>query len=137
MITRYQLNQDNHPTIPCVHDCVVKEIKIQSDFLTFYFEDDINQRNSIQYYNPKAKSLVIRYHLIGDFEVFVWKRKLSLLKREGYIAVTREKLVDMTKYNLEYLYHNIGYQSIILKLWSQDPVVVDLMTDYIEYEWIE
>ncbi len=137
MIIRYQLNQENYPTIPCVHDCVIKEVEIQNDFLSFFFEDDISYHDSIKHLNPKAKTLIIKYHLIDDFEVFVWKRRLLLTRNSGYIAVEGAKLVGMTSGRLEYLYHNVGYQSLILKLWSSGSVIVDLMADYVEYEWIE
>lgn len=137
MTIRYQLNQEHYPTIPCVHDCVIKSITIQDDFLMFYFDDEINKCDSIQYINPKAKTLVIKYHLVDDFEVFVWKRRLSLMKREGYVAVKSESIADMTNGRLEYLYHNVGYNSVILKLWNNGSIIVDLMADYVEYEWIE
>lgn len=137
MKIKYQLDQDYYPMIPCVHDCVIKKVEIRDDFLLFIFEDEINQHDSIQHINCKAESLVIKYHLIDDVEVFVWKNKLSLTKGGGYIAVESTKLAEMAVERLEYLYHNVGYQSMILKLWNMQSVIVDLRADYVEYEWIE
>ena len=80
MVVKYQLNQDTYPMISCLHDCVIKKVEIQNEFLIFRFESEINQHDGIQRINQKAKSLVIKYHLIYDFEIFVWRRRLSLTK---------------------------------------------------------
>ncbi len=137
MNIQYRLDKNEYSTIPCVHDCTIKEVEIKEDFLIFYFEDEINRNDSVNRIYPNAKTLITKYHLIDDFDVFVWKRKLSLTKGAGYIEVDRTALADMAKTRLVYLFHNVAYQSMILKLWIGQSVIVDLRTDYVEYEWIE
>ena len=40
------------------------------------------------------------------------------------------------KERLEYLYHYIGYQSIIIKLFSKTYIALDIQADYIDFDWI-
>ena len=47
-----------------------------------------------------------------------------------------KKLKKLTQNNLEYLYHYIGYNSIIVKLYSTNEIIWVADVDYIEYEWI-
>ena len=37
---------------------------------------------------------------------------------------------------MEYLYHNVGYCSIITKLFLHDTIILDAMIDTVEFEWI-
>lgn len=136
MIEKYELNQKTLPTVPNIHDCVIKKVSIDDEFLTFTFEDDISYHDSIQYSNPHAKTLMIRYHLIQEFKTYKWKLRF-LTKKEEYIIIANDELIKMAEYKLEYLYENIGYKSVILKLWHQGYVIVDIYADYIEYEWFE
>ena len=62
----FYLNKDILPTIPVPHDCVIKDIQIGGQHLTFVFEDDISYHDSIKFIAPEAKSLIIRYHLTDD-----------------------------------------------------------------------
>ena len=137
MIERYELNKELLPTVPSVHDCVIKKIIIDNESLTFIFEDDISCYDSIKYLKPNAKTLIIKYHLIGGFNTYKRKLKLSLTNKEEYVLIANDELIKMAEDNLEYLYENVGYESIILKLWNREQVVVDINVDYIEYEWIE
>ncbi|MGM9970037.1 MAG: hypothetical protein ACI35S_06550 [Anaeroplasma sp.] len=136
MIEIYKLNELNNPAIPNPHDCVIKKITIEKDWLIFEFEDDISYHDSINYLNINAKSLIIRYHLIDDFNTYFYRLK-GLFRKEGFELVTNEELTKFNSDKLEYLYHNTGYQSIIIKLWCRNSILIDLSCDYIEYEWIE
>ena len=136
MIDKFELNKFNFPNLPCPHDCIVKKIEIFDDYLIFIFEDDLSYHDSIKYNYLNTKSLIIKYHLTDDFEVHKWKRKVSLFSGEGYLLISNEEFISMAKTNLEYLYHNVGYNSLIIKLWSQGNIILDLNTDYIEYHWI-
>ena len=40
------------------------------------------------------------------------------------------------KFKFEYLYHNVGYCSIITKLFSNGDIILDADIDYVEFEWI-
>ncbi|MBR6424372.1 MAG: hypothetical protein IKS29_00270, partial [Oscillospiraceae bacterium] len=66
MKEKYFLNGESLPTIPVPHDCVIKKIQLKDQCIEFIFEDDISYHDSIQYYKPDAKSLIIRYHFAYD-----------------------------------------------------------------------
>ena len=69
----YYLNKDTVPTIPTPHDCEIKKVTIQGDHIIFEFEDDISYHYSISHFNPDAKSLVIKIHLVDDFDTYKMK----------------------------------------------------------------
>ena len=53
-------------------------------------------------------------------------------------VLTIKKLETIAKRGrLEYLYHDVGYNSIIIKLFCETFIMIDISSDYIEYEWIE
>ena len=141
----YYLNGKEVPTIPVPHDCIVKDIKLDDGNLVFSFEDDISYHDSIKNKYPKAKTLIIRFHLIQDIydiNLFIRSKANRFLHKAGVfreIDLTKrhKDLLTLTKYNLEYLYHNVGYCSIIVKLWSSNDIVLDITADYVEFEWIE
>ena len=57
--------------------------------------------------------------------------------RGDYSRIDNAQLEKIAKKEgLEYLYHYVGYQSMIIKLFSQTYITLDIATDYIEYEWI-
>ena len=133
----YYLNEDTVPTIPTPHDCKIKEVTIQGDFIIFEFEDDISHYDSIRHFNPDAKSLVIKIHLVDDFDTYKMKYYKKPWCRGGYSRIDNAQLEKIAKNErLEYLCHYVGYQSIIIKLFSQTHITLDIVTDYIEYEWI-
>ena len=67
------LNKDTVPTIPTPHDCEIKKVTVQGDYIIFEFEDDISYHDSIRHFNPDAKSLVIKIHLVDDFDTYKMK----------------------------------------------------------------
>ena len=136
----FYLNKDILPTIPVPHDCVIKDIQIGGQHLTFVFEDDISYHDSIKFIAPEAKSLIIRYHLTDDdsFSVYKWRKPRKFSLKKGYYAcLDNSRLSKPSKDKIEYLYHNVGFSSIIIKLFSGGMVIVDAEVDYVEYEWIE
>ena len=86
----YYLNQDTVPTIPTPHDCKIKKVTIRGDFIIFEFEDDISYHDSIRHFNPDAKSLVIKIHLVDDFDTYKMKyipsRAAAHFPREAYFT---------------------------------------------------
>lgn len=146
MIEKYELNGEALPTIPVPHDCVIKHIHQKNQCIEFVFEDDISDYDSIQYYQPDAKSLIIRYHFAydtGDFSVYKWVKPMRLLSKlfsiDGHYKRIKNSLLTQLsegEYKLEYLYHNVGYCSIITKLCSNDYIILDAEIDYVEFEWI-
>ena len=48
------------------------------------------------------------------------------------------KLADLVKQKrVIYLYHYIAYQSLIIHLYYNTNIILNLQTDYIEYIWKE
>ena len=135
----FYLDNKALPTIPVPHDCVIKEIQIDKQCLAFIFEDDISYHDSIKYIAPKAKSLIVRYHLTDEdaFSIYKWKKPKKLSLRKGYYACLNPSKLLRSSNKIEYLYHNVGFCSIIIKLFSDEMIIVDVQADYLEYEWIE
>ena len=137
MIEKYYLNTDILPTIPVPHDCVIKKITFDSNYLVLEFEDDISYHDSIKHIKPNVSSLVIRIHLNNPiFDAYEY-RLTRMLSGEGYYMINNNKLKNLCKKKLEYLYHNLGFQSIIIKLFCGSYYLLDIESDFIEFNWIE
>ena len=142
----YFLNGESLPTIPVPHDCVIKKIQLKDQCIEFIFEDDISYHDSIKYYKPDARSLIIRYHFAydtDDFSIYKWVKPMRLLSKlfsiDGhYKRIKNSLLTELPegKFKFEYLYHNVGYCSIITKLFSNGYIILDADIDYVEFEWI-
>ena len=101
---------------------------------------------SIKHYKPDAKSLIIRYHFANDpndYSIYRWIKPNRLLaklfSKDGrYKRMKNCFLTELPEdnYRLEYLYHNVGYCSIITKLFSNGYIILDADIDYVEFEWI-
>ena len=132
----YYLDTTEWPTIPVPHDCVISNISRSDDFLIFDFEQGISIHDSIQYIQPNAKSLIIKIHLIDTFDIYqmrIWK--FPKFKRL-YAEIDFDKLTGFVKQKrVEYLYHYVAYQSLIVNLYYNTNIILDLQTDYIEYIW--
>ncbi len=138
MKTKYYLNQDILPTIPTPHDCGVRAVEYDSEFLTLTFEEDISLHESIKDINPNAKSLRIRIHLLAPiFDTYKWKSKLSLMKGEGFILENNDKIFKKRLQPMQYLAHYVAYNSIIIELFQSEYIVLKIESDFIEFEWIE
>ena len=138
MTTKYYLNQDILPTIPTPHDSIITAIDYNSEFLILKFEEDISRHDSIKLINPNAKSLNIRVHLLDpDFETYKWEQKCSLIKGEGFILTDNRKVFGSKFKKMEYLYHYVGYNSIIIQLFQSRYIILNVQSDFIEFEWIE
>ena len=139
MTERYRLDGELLPTIPVPHDGVITRLEIGGDCITFRFEEDIGRRDAIAYIHPGAKSLIIRYHLTADgFRLYRWHRRIPLLFPRGYYKeVARPCPEKLTAHRLEYLYHNVGYCSVITTLYSRGYLILDASVDSVEYEWID
>lgn len=132
----YYLNKAEWPTIPVPHDCVISNISCSDDFLILDFEQDISILDSIQHICPNAKSLTIKIHLIDTFDIYQMKTwKFPKFKRL-YAEIDFHKLVGLVKQKrVEYLYHYVAYQSLIVNLYHNTNIILDLRTDSIEYIW--
>lgn len=104
----------------------------------------ISNNDSINSIMPNAKSLIMKFHFvnnISDIRLYTKVKKDTIFhKATVYKEIDLNKhvnkLLHLPDQKLEYLYHNIGYHSIILKLWSADSIVMDIIVDYIEYDWL-
>ena len=134
----YYLSDFKLPIIPTPHDCVIDKIEFNGIFLTFFFEKDITYHDSISVLNKNARSLIIRFHLTDDFDIFKHKvTNIFIFKSEKYVKIKNEKFLNNKKYKTEYLYHTVGYQKINVSLYQNGFVNIVINADYVELEWIE
>lgn len=142
MIETYYLNKSELPKIPVPHDCVVKDVRLDGEYLVFTFEDDISYHDFAKYYRPEARSLVIRFHLTDTYvRVYARQKPIRFLHKPGVIKELElikknGELNNLFKGDLEYLQHYVGFESIIVWLWSKRGIVLDMDADYVELEWI-
>lgn len=134
----YYLDKAEWPTIPVPHDCVINDISFSDDFLVLTFEQDISVHDSIQHIHSSAKSLIVKIHLIDTFDIYQMKiRKFPKFKR-FYAEIDVNKLTSLVKQKrVEYLYHYVAYQSLVVNLYYNTNIILNLQTDYIEYIWKE
>lgn len=139
MIEKYRLNEERLPNLPTPHDCIIEEISFDDNYLMFKFEKNIAKHDSVAYKGSNLDSLIIRYHLVDPlFDTYIWKLRTSLFGTEGYVLINNNKLLNLAENKiLEYLYQNIGYESIIIKLFHNSTIMIEANVDFIEYEWIE
>ena len=150
MIVSYSLTTDNLPTIPVPHDCIIKEIRIENQCVVFVFEDDISDYESIAYWHPQAKSLIIRYHFtesVWYYDIYRWVKPNLSHKQGCYKFLTdgldekHTTLLSLTKSRLEYIDHYVGFgyggHSVIIKLYSaaKGEIIMAGDVDVIEYDW--
>ena len=146
MTERYDLSANIVPTIPDPHDCVIKDISFDDEWLILTFKE-----GTTKYFRPDASALIIRIHLYDPI-FYTYEHKLkNKLSGEGYYLIDNEKLTKLCnktvehdyhdgksrQYALEYLYHYVGYQSIMIKLYCGGYYMLDITSDYIEFDWVE
>jgi len=140
----YHLNQNMLPMLPTVHDSIINRITLQGQMITFYLNADVNDKDdAIKFFHPEAKALIIRYHQTEEDSFSIYKMKRSprhlyKLFPPHYTLLNDNVLEKLAsgKYRLEYLYQYVGYNSIIIKLFEEDEIILDASVDYVEYEWI-
>ena len=139
MTETYRLDEKQLPTIPLPHDCEIKSIRLEGRTVEIAFVDDISRHDAIQYWKPDAKSLVMRFHLDcepEECEVLQW-----VPDGDGHYRVTGlGELAGLTGSGLEYLYHDVGYRSVILRLFCggkvNGPVILIAEADAVGVEWV-
>lgn len=142
MTETYYLNKEKLPMIPAPHDCIIDNISIENQTIIFKFEKDISYHDSIKSIRPDAKSLFIRFHLVESdaFSVYKWHKPIKFVAKNGYYKLIDNSAITNLVSNglkLEYLYHNVSYNSIIVKLFSKYSIIFDAEVDCIEFEWTE
>ena len=126
----YHLGFDCLPTLPNVHDCKVERITVGKDSLLLVFEKDIARHDSVRSHHPRADSLKIEYHLIGEPEFYVEKHGKM-------VPLLGKALEDFSKEGLIYLCEYVGYKSAIIKLCGAGLAILNLTVDQINYRWTE
>ena len=134
----YHLNGEVLPAIPVPHDCLIKEISLEDEWLVFAFEDDINRHDMANPIKENARSLVIRFHLADETYALYKYRKpfLRFLGEGAFVGLKPEKLFGMPAGSLEYVEHFVGCNSIVIKMFSQAEIVLEASVDRVEYEWL-
>lgn len=124
--------------MPVPHDCIIKSIALEGESLVFSFADDISRYDSVRHIRPDVKSLIIRYHLVDEvYELYKFVNPGKIFFREGaYKGLPQDALFRLADGKLEYLYHFVSYESIIIKMYSEREIILDADVDYVEYEWI-
>ena len=138
MLEKYTLIDDTLPIIPTPHDCVIKKVSLENQFLIFEFDDNISEHDSISYIKPKAKSLIIRYHLYieDDLTLYKWHQPARWSPFKGcYKELSVDKFLQNLK-GIEYIGHHVGPCSIIIELFADSSIILKTCPDYVEYEWI-
>jgi len=135
VVETYRLDGTQLPAMPVPHDCVIRRIGVEGRMLTFDFEEDISRHDAIRHFRPEAKSLILRFHLADpDFCLYAWHRPVRFFFPQGYYkAMPSAKIAEIPKGGLEYLYHNVGYRSLIIRM---DAYLLELEADFVEYEWV-
>lgn len=140
MIEIYRLDGDTLPTLPVPHDCVIDKITFENQCIVFTFEQDISYHDSVKHIKPGAKSLVLKFHLADEcFNLYEWRKPVKVFADKGYFKrIDSSELFKLTssKCRLEYLYHYIAYQSLIMELCALTTIRLELTADYVEFCWI-
>ena len=142
MIERYQLDGGTVPALPCPHDCVIRRIAFDDDFIVFYFEHQIHRRDSVSQRHPECDTLIMRYHLFDpEFCTYRQIRHLTRLGarlgRRGYYEIQNKTLLRRSRYPLEFLYQRAARRSVLITLWRGEFILINAEVDWAEYEWID
>ena len=126
------------PTIPVPHDCVIKKITLNDDWLILSFEDDLSYHESIKCIHPNARTLTMKFHLIGEpyLELYAYEQR----KYENvYVQRKTKKIFTIVKEGrkLEYIGHYVAFGAMKIELCADRPYFIELQTDDIVFEWIE
>ena len=111
--------------------------------MTFLLETDPEDKDdSIQYYKPGAKGLMIRYHLCGGIvDIYQMKYASRCLFRKippRFIMLgnTSPETLAKGKHRLEYLDHYVNVEAIVFTLFSGTEIRLEAYVDYVEYDWL-
>lgn len=125
----YRLNDHSVPTLPTPHDCRIKQISRDNEFLVFAFEDDICSRDAVKWQKPNTKSLIIRYHLIDELEIYAGKWN-KIRKRLEYQELKPKQIGKLFNEEIEYLEHFVDYNAMIIRLCTERNIMMFVYADY-------
>ena len=145
----YQLDGKNTDSIPLPHDCVIKDIREDDDYLIIDFEDDISYHDSIEAIHPEAQTLTMRFHLeygglngikaYGGLQGIYQHRRSKRRHDKGFKCIKNlrelRKLMKNCRFGATYLYQYVSYHQVIIELCVDDSTLLMLWTDAVEFEW--
>ena len=143
-VETYLLDGSNTSGIPLPHDCVIKSIREEDDYLIIDFEDDISYHDAIKAVHPDALTLTMRFHLEDASKTYgglqgIYQYRRSKIHGEGYMRIKNlgklQKLIRECGISATYLYQYTAYQQVIVELYVKGPTLLMLWTDYVEFEW--
>ena len=147
-VETYTFDSSSAAIIPVPHDCKIKDIREEDDYLIIDFEDGISDHDSIRAVHPDAQALTIRFHLVygglngmrayGGLQG-IYQHRRSKKRREGYMLVKSlkqlQKLIKKCRIPATYLCHYVADHQIIVELCVDDSTLLMLWADSIEFEW--
>ena len=137
-VESYSLIENQLPSIPTPHDCIITGISMLDGWLILTFEDDLSGYDSIQHFHPTARSLTIKIHLLSeqDVEILAYEHRRY---ENVYVVRKQKKIFDLPKKEkpLEYLDHKVAYGTIQLELCGDNLIIIRLDADQVVLEWLE
>lgn len=138
MIERFELRGASPPVLPRPFDAVVERVCLEDGFLVLEFEEGITVRDAVAELRPSAWSLVIRYHLLGHgYDYYKWCGKAG---KEGFRLKKPKALLRLPERGgpcITYVNHYVAFGELIVVLFRNEFIRVEMAADYVEYEWIE
>ena len=148
IVETYLLDGNNASNIPLPHDCEIKDIREDDDYLIIDFEDDISYHDAIRAIHPDAQTLTVRFHLeyggLNGVKSYgglqgIYQYRHSKKHGEGYMLVKSlkklRKLMKECSFSATYLYQYVAYHQVILELCVDDSTLLMLWADSVEFEW--
>ena len=145
MTETFPLDGKDIGSIPVPHDCMIREIREEDEYLVLDFdEDSLLDDDSIQSIHPGARKLIMRFHLVwygldgakaygGILGIYQYRRKK---RHEGYMPVKNlRNLIKNSKCDVSYLNHFVAYHQAILELYGNDSILLMLWADAVKFQW--
>ena len=147
-VETYVLDGNNASNIPLPHDCEIKDIREDDDYLIIDFEDDISYHDAIRAVHPDAQTLTVRFHLeyggLNGVKAYgglqgIYQHRRSKKHGNGFMLVKSlkklRKLMKECGFPATYLYHYVAYHQVIVELCVNDSTLLMLWADSVEFEW--
>ena len=148
IVETYLLDGNNASNIPLPHDCEIKDIREDDDYLIIDFEDDISHHDAIRAVHPDAQTLTVRFHLeyggLNGVKAYgglqgIYQHRRSKKHGNGFMLVKSlkklRKLMKECGFPATYLYHYVAYHQVIVELCVDDSTLLMLWADSVEFEW--
>ena len=148
MVESYWLDGNHASNIPVPHDCEIKDISEDDDYLRINFEDEISDHDAVRAVHPDAQTLTVRFHLIygglngvkayGGLQG-IYQHRRSKKHGTGYMLVKSlkrlRKMIKGCRIPATYLYHYVACRQVIVELCVDDSTLLMLWADSVEFEW--